>query len=467
MNKLNRNQFIKLSSFCSLSAFLNYNLYGLDKKESNIELDKYGGWKAKKFQRSGFFRTEFDGNKWWFVTPEGNGFISLGINHYHQDWWAQQYNKDFWLRKFNSKEYLDDNWNIGYRERALSDMKLLGINTIGMHTNASSLIDLPFNSKVPYLREYKPIVLDHYRNPKPEIYIDIFSKNFEKYCYEYAREIALPYKDDSMLLGYCMADCPIFTEGDIELYGGISWARKLRNLGPMDPGKREFVSIVKKKYKIIENFNGVYLTSFKTWEELLNKKRWRENIPALNKNEQDDIESFMLSCVKRYYSVSKKALFTFDSNHLFLGDKINGNTDSLDKTIPVISKYVDVIYYQYFASCGDQSDLLDRVSDKVDLPFLNGDAGFGVSYEMMPNPYGPRAKTQSERANWLLKCCENAFSRNNFIGWHICGIIDTWKTMPTKEKFQHQGLMSVIGEFYPEMKSAVQKISSNLYKYKT
>ena len=108
---------------------------------------------------------------------------------------------------------------------------------------------------------------------------------------------------------------------------------------------------------------------------------------------------------------------------------------------------------------------MDKVSDKVDLPFLNGDAGFGVSYDMMPNPYGPRAKTQSERANWLLKCCENVLSRNNFIGWHICGIIDTWKTMPTKEEFQHQGLMNVFGEFYPEMKSAVQKISSNLYKF--
>ena len=73
-----------------------------------------GSWYGKKFQRSGFFRTEFDGNKWWFVTPEGNGFISLGINHYHQDWWAQQYNKNFWLRKFNSKPKritFDGNYN--------------------------------------------------------------------------------------------------------------------------------------------------------------------------------------------------------------------------------------------------------------------------------------------------------------------------------------------------------------------
>ena len=464
MNILNRNHFIKLSYLGSLSFFFNYNLYGSNKKINKIELDKYGGWKGNKFRQSGFFRTEFDGKKWWFVTPEGNGFISLGINHFHQDWWAQDYNKDFWLKSFNSKEYLDNNWNIGYRKSALSDIKKLGINTIGMHTNASNLIDLPFKSKVPYLREYKPIVLDHYRNPKPEIYIDIFSKKFEKYCHDYAKRIALEYKDDPMLLGYCMADCPIFTEGDIDLYGGTSWARKLRNLGPNDPGKREFVSIVKNKYKTIENFNGVYSTSFKSWEELLNKKNWRDNKSPSSSHEQNDNNTFMLLCVNRYYSVAKKALLNFDSNHLFFGDKINGNTDSLEKTINVISKYVDVIYYQNFASCDDQGNLLDRLSDKVNLPFLNGDAGFGVSYKMMPNPYGPRAKNQLERANWLLECCENSFSRNNFIGWHICGIIDTWKTMPTKEKFQHQGLMNVYGEFYPEMKSAVQKISSNLYK---
>jgi len=37
------------------------------------------------------FRTEHDGERWWLVTPEGNAFISFGVNHYHAGWWAQDY----------------------------------------------------------------------------------------------------------------------------------------------------------------------------------------------------------------------------------------------------------------------------------------------------------------------------------------------------------------------------------------
>ena len=46
------------------------------------ELDRFGGWKGKQFEATGFFRTEHDGQRWWLVTPEGNAFLSSGINHY-------------------------------------------------------------------------------------------------------------------------------------------------------------------------------------------------------------------------------------------------------------------------------------------------------------------------------------------------------------------------------------------------
>jgi hypothetical protein len=39
--------------------------------------------------------------------------------------------------------------------------------------------------------------------------------------------------------------------------------------------------------------------------------------------------------------------------------------------------------------------------------------------------------------------------------------------MPTKEEFQHQGLMSVNGVFYPEMETAVKSISSRMYSLAT
>ncbi len=46
------------------------------------ELDRFGGWTRKKFKATGFFRVEND-DRWWLVTPEGNAFLSFGINHLH------------------------------------------------------------------------------------------------------------------------------------------------------------------------------------------------------------------------------------------------------------------------------------------------------------------------------------------------------------------------------------------------
>jgi hypothetical protein len=76
------------------------------------ELDRFGGWKGKKLKASGFFRTEHDGNRWWLVTPEGNAFISFGVNHYHAGWWAQDYNRDHWVKQFGAKRPGTERGNI-------------------------------------------------------------------------------------------------------------------------------------------------------------------------------------------------------------------------------------------------------------------------------------------------------------------------------------------------------------------
>ena len=59
-----------------------------------------------------------------------------------------------------------------------------------MHTDAVMFTDHPYGAVVPYLRSYKPIVLDHYRHPKPEAYIDVFAPEFEKLCDKTAKKIA-------------------------------------------------------------------------------------------------------------------------------------------------------------------------------------------------------------------------------------------------------------------------------------
>jgi hypothetical protein len=359
---------------------------------------------------------------------------------------------------------MDEQWRKGFRNVAQGDLERLGINTLGMHTDASMLTDRPYGAVIPYLRSYKPIVLDHYRHPKPEAYEDVFAPGYEKRCNEMARKVAAPYADDPMLLGYCMSDCPIFTDNDVcSMRGSTTWPRALRNLGVAAPGKQAYVAEMRDRYPDVATFNATYNTSFETWNDLAIAENWRPNAAPVNAKEQDDNEAFMLQCVDRYYAVAKAALCRADPNHLFFGDKLNGNTDNMEKVLDVASRHVDVILYQFYARWPGQEALLDRLAPKVNLPFLNGDAGFSVPGEMIPNPHGPDAKNQAERAEWLLECCEGGFARPEFVGWHMCGIIDTWKTMPGKERSQHQGLMMVTGEYYPEMEQAVKQVSSRLY----
>jgi len=464
---MNRRNFVKTTATTAAAGMLASSIPGCTGNFLSEEYDKYGGWTGKKLTKTGFFHTEHDGSRWWFVTPEGNAFLSFGINHYHAGWWMQEYNRDHWNKTFGAEKAGDEQWGAGFRKVALADMNRLGINTLGWHTNAPTLTDQPYGAVVPYLRSFKPIVLDHYRHPKAEAFVDVFAPEFEKLCKETAQKVAEPYVDDPMLIGYCMSDCPIFTDKDIHSLGSTSWSRILRNLGAEAPGKQAYVAAMKKQYSTIENFNATYKTNFASWSDLTSAVDWRPNAAPANANEQRDNEVFTLLCVDKYYSVSKTALRKVDPHHLFLGDKLNGNTDNMEKVLEVAARYVDVLVYQFYGSYAQQKTLLDKLTPRVKIPFVNGDIGFSSPSEMMPNPYGPHAKNQAERAKWLVESANACFARPEFIGWHMCGIIDTWKTMPGKEEYQHQGLMTVTGEFYPEMEKAVKEISSEMYNIAT
>jgi hypothetical protein len=257
------------------------------------------------------------------------------------------------------------------------------------------------------------------------------------------------------------------TDADAEIYNSTTWPRELRNKGQNYAGKKAWMKTIQKRYKDISEFNTVCDASFKGWEELMMAENWRPSKAAVNSRENADNIAFLRLCVERYYSTAEAALRKVDKNHHFFGDKLFAETDSLEIIIDVASKYIDLVCYQSYARWDDQKSLLNRLAPRIDLPFLNGDSNYATPSEMLPNPYGRHAKSHAERAEWMKEFCEEAFTRKEFVGWHMCGIIDTWETMPTKENDQHQGLITVTGEFYPEMEKAVKEISSEMYQIAT
>ena len=92
----------RLNTYMVISTFFIF-LSCSTKVDNGANLDQFGGWKEKKLTETGFFHTEHDGDRWWFVTPEGHAFLSFGINQYHAGWWNQEYNQDHWNGQFGAE----------------------------------------------------------------------------------------------------------------------------------------------------------------------------------------------------------------------------------------------------------------------------------------------------------------------------------------------------------------------------
>jgi len=437
------------------------------------KLDQYGGWTGKRFESTGYFRVEKD-ERWWIVTPEGNAFLSFGINHLHPEFWLQDYNATAWQKKLGLADLDSPRFTSALKDWFLTTCKNYGFNTVGVHADLS--VANHGGPSVPYVMSFEVVDIPHYRNDVvDEDFLDVFSTEFEAHCDRMARENVARVAEDPYLLGYALTDCPLFTEEDLrerpDTIGGapresrIGWPRKLRNLGADSAGKRAYVATMRSVYSDqISVFNQTYTTNFSSFDELLDATDWRLNSDLSNGAESRDNVEFLKVTVDKYYTTALSAIRKYDSNHMFIGDKLNANTDSIDTVLPITSKYTDIVFFQMYGRYDYQATGLDRWSKVVDKPFINGDAAFTMITDTMPRPYGPVAESVTERAEWTEEYFRDAFGRPEFVGWHYCGLIDAPNLIPRKRERQHSGLLEYNGDPYEEIKRALDRCRPHMYE---
>ncbi len=439
------------------------------------QFDKYGGYTALHFddgEGTGFFRTKYDQGKWWLVTPDNNAFLSFGLNHFHANLWTKDYNKEYWEERFDAKAY-SDKWRKEFSAFAVDLMNQTGCNTFGYHNEDQIATILSYQGPMPYIKQYTPLNLSLHLNPDNEDFVDIFDSSFVTICQNAAQEQVAPYKDDPYILGFAMSDIPTFTEilaksmtqyKSIASYNLPTWAQVLRNLDSKAKGKQKYVEFMKERYNNIDEFNKIYSTKFKSWKVLLTSENWRSVTDYDNATEIVDNNEFNKICIDQYYRVTSEAFREVDSNHLFFGDKINANLanpDELSMVVEQSSKYTDVILVQFYGKPDANNRMLSRITS-ANKPIINGDGGFGATGDpRMPKPQNPTAGSQTERAQWFIDYASSSFSNPNFVGYHICGVIDGWNT----EGGQKPGIINPLGSAHQDVVDALNEISLNLYNY--
>jgi hypothetical protein len=190
--------------------------------QNSENLDGYGGLKSVQFEASGFFRVE-KGERWWFVTPEGNAFLSFGLNHANPDYLSQGYNLEHWKKQFEVEDVSDPQFEKGFVEKVMNDMENFGMNTLGSHAPKDKFGKL----EVPYIQSLFFARTAYWLVKSPNNFPDVYSEQFANWCDRKAKQVVLPRKDDPYLMGYIYTNVPILTDLDANAHGEVSWARAL------------------------------------------------------------------------------------------------------------------------------------------------------------------------------------------------------------------------------------------------
>ena len=437
---------------------------------NQVARDSYGGCFDVTFGDTGFFRLE-KADRWWLVTPAGHAFLSFGLNHVQPSLMLRPENQAHWMAALGVNECDGrEAFLLKYRERVEEDLRAFGFNTLGCHSGTQHYS----RSFLPYVHTLRFVDICHHMSPVESDFPDVFAPEFERLCDRKARVEAGPRKDDPYLLGYSFTDCPILTELDaaergVVIYGAprratATWPRVLRNLGADAPGKGAYVDLVRQLYADdVRGFNQAYATAFESFDALGSARDWRPAADPRNPHEHRDNARFLERIVDRYYTVAVAALRRYDPNHLVFGDKLNGNTGVPDGIVDVVARHVDLVFYQFYGHYGIQHPVLEDWSRRTGIPLLNGDSSFSVPDDMMPCPLGPHCRHQTARAEVSLDFSRRAFARPDFVGWHWCGWMDGWKTIPGKELRQHSGLQDPFGNRYAPMVKALSTISQEMY----
>ena len=243
---------------------------------------------------SGFFRLEQTSNRWWLVTPEGQRFFSIGLNHIDPASLRYPENTHIWTETYGGSTL---RW---IRESVAPNLKAWGFNTVGWVQEVTVRKwrhSRPFTNDeyqalgMPYCH-LLPLTESHQWEQHTR-HFDFYGSEWADWTDYVARSQCAELADDPNLIGYFYSDCP-------------------------------------------------------TWVHERPENEWRGPIfdPDRLASEAGRRELFELASV--YYKTVHDAVRRYDPNHLILGDRYEANALLAPEIIAAADPYVDVLSFQDF-----------------------------------------------------------------------------------------------------------------------
>ncbi len=442
------------------------------------EWDRYGGWTQKPLTKTGWFHTEYDGKRWWLADPEGNAFISSGIdcilpgndtridtvrpwcsflpdkkgeyqeayehsNRFGQNIELFNYGIANLIAAFGEKDW----WQ---KWAGIVKMYLYqwGINTLG---NWSELKFIRY-AGMPYV-----IPLDRYSQgyPTTEIKIfrdfpDVYAKEFKISSEKYALGLT-QFKDDPYLIGYFMRNEPAWAF----VYDLNIAEEMLANPYPT-ASRNEFTRRIKDKYETIAAFNTAWNLDLTGFEEL---SRPIYHACSLSGEAKKDLTVFSKDMITEYVRIPSKACREIDRNHLNLGMRYAYITDH-----SLLGGYEN---FEVFSINSYQFSPLkeaDELGQLLSMPVMIGEFHQGALDAGLTAHGIKGVANQAERGTAYRYYVEQGSLSKYFLGAHYFQLNDQSCLGRFDGENYQIGILDVCMQEYKEMADAMKRCHSRLYQ---
>jgi hypothetical protein len=440
--------------------------------------DQYGGWKKKPLTKTGWFHTEFDGKRWWLADPEGNAFVSAGLdclrpgNETRLDpvrpWCSfipedhGEYKDAFRSRsRFNDMEFCNygivnmiaaygpENWWENWAKIVKMFLYEWGFNTIG---NWSDIKFIRY-AKMPYV-----IPLDNYSKqgyPSTRINIfrdfpDVFAEEFKANADIYAESLE-QFKDDPYMIGYFMRNEPAWA-----FVYELNIAEEMLANPNQTSSKTEFVQRMRDKYKTIQAFNSAWKTELKTFEDLYQPIYHCASFSDSSKN---DLTEFSKEMITLYVKIPAVACRKVDSNHLNMGMRYAYITDT-----SLLSGFENFDVFSINSYQFSPLAEVEGIGKLLDMPVIIGEFHQGA-LDMGLTAHGIKAvKTQADRGKGYRYYVEQGSLSKYYLGAHYFQLNDQGCLGRFDGENYQIGILDVCMQEYKDMVDYLKACHNQIYE---
>jgi hypothetical protein len=449
--------------------------------------DRFGGWNdGPRLTSTGFFRTEMQGGKWWFVDPDGRLFFSFGVDVVNfsnptmvtgreamfewlpgpSDPFAPFETQTSFIHAgpvksgkvfdfYGANVYRSvgtggvDAWRTSTIDRLLS----WGYNTIGNWSDDG----LAASHRMPYVATVS-VDGDHARISSGSDYWAQMHDPFDpKFRLDVARSIAgiaARVKDDPWCLGY-------FVDNELSWVGSGPNGQLGLGLGALSapagsPAKAALVEQLKAKYQTVDALNAAWKTQFASWEGL-------KSPDALTDASRADLSAFISRFALRYFRTVKEELVKVDPNHLYLGCRFAW---SCPEAVEAAARVVDVVSFNIYEKSVDEPRWRDLI--KLGKPCIIGEFHFGALDRGMFHPGLVDAQSQTGRAELYRQYVTSVLRNSALVGCHWFQYADEPVTGRYFDGENYNiGLVSITDLAYPELTASAKAVQYDGYRIRS